>query len=200
MESLPADARFEALFRSHVGALLGYALRRVDQAEDAADVVADTLLVAWRRLDEVPGGTETRPWLYGVARRVLANRRRSGRRRDRLGERLRRELGRLTVPDHAAAVETTVVVRAALARLDADDREVLQLTSWEGLAPTEIALALGIPPATVRTRLHRARQRLRQQLGGDDSSDGGDDGERWAPAGHVGHDEHVLVRDTEDRP
>lgn len=192
MESLPADARFEALFRAHLDALVGYALRRVDHPDDAADVVADTLLVAWRRIDDVPCGVETRPWLLGVARRVLANRRRGALRRDRLRDRLRRELGRLTVPDHAAGVETSVVVREALARLDADDREVLQLTSWEGLAPAEIALVLEIPAITVRTRLHRARRRLRQQLEGDD-------GERWAPAGHLDHDEHVLVRDAEDR-
>lgn len=197
MESLPADRQFEALVRAHMGSLLGYALRRVDRREDAADVVADTLLVAWRRLDEVPAGDGARPWLFGVARWVLANGRRSGRRRDRLGERLRQEVGRLTVPDHAAAVGTTVVVRAALARLDADDREILQLTSWEGLQPSEIALALGLSPATVRTRLHRARQRLRRKL--TDAGVGADgDGERWALAGHVDRDEHLLVRDAED--
>src|SRR4029453_6989545 len=131
-----AGARVEALFRAPPHARLGYARRRVDRPEDAADVVADTMLVAWRRLDEVPSGRETRPWLFGVARRVLANGRRGrgrrdrpgggarpragggGGRRDRLGERLRRELGRLTCPDHAAAVEANLVVREALAQLD----------------------------------------------------------------------------------
>jgi RNA polymerase sigma factor (sigma-70 family) len=187
-----AGARFEALFRAQAEALLGYALRRVDRPEDAADVVADTMLVAWRRLDEVPPGREARPWLFGVARRVLANGRRGRIRRDRLGERLRRELGRRTVPDPAGEVGTSVTVREALARLEADDREILLLTSWEGLQPTEIAVALGLPAATVRTRLHRARQRLRQLLAVED------DDERRAPAGHVDRDERVLVRDTED--
>jgi RNA polymerase sigma-70 factor (ECF subfamily) len=196
VESLPADRQFEALVRAHMGSLLGYALRRVDSREDAADVVADTLLVAWRRLDEVPAGDGARPWLFGVARWVLANGRRGRRRRDRLGERLRRELGRLTVPDHAASVGTALVVRAALEQLDADDREILQLTSWEGLPPTEIALALGVPAATVRTRLHRARQRLRRKL--TEAGVVADGDERGAPAGHVDRDEHLLVRDAED--
>jgi RNA polymerase sigma-70 factor (ECF subfamily) len=192
VEPLPADQRFETLFRAHVGALLGYALRRLARAEDAADVVADTMLVAWRRIDEVPPGVEGRLWLFGVARRVLANERRGRRRRDRLGDKLRRDLGRLVGADHAAAVDTNVVLHAALAGLDADDREIILLTSWEGLRPSEIAVALDLPAATVRTRLHRARQRLRLQLTVPDGE------ERWAPAGHVGHDEHLLVRDAED--
>jgi RNA polymerase sigma-70 factor (ECF subfamily) len=193
--SSPDVQRFEVLHRSQVRPLLAYALRRVGRAEEAADVVAETMLVAWRRLDEVPPGSEARPWLFGVARRVLANSRRSSRRRDRLGERLRREVDQLVGADHAAAVETNLVVRDALARLDADDREILLLTSWEGLQPTEIAVALDVPAATVRTRLHRARQRLRQQLA---VGDGDTDDERWSPAGHVGRDEHLLVRDAED--
>jgi RNA polymerase sigma-70 factor (ECF subfamily) len=193
--SSPDVQRFEVLYRAQARALLAYALRRVDRAEEAADVVAETMLVAWRRLDEVPPGVEARPWLFGVARRVLANSRRSSRRRDRLGDRLRREVDQLVAADHAAAVETNLVVRDALARLDADDREILLLTSWEGLQPTEIAVALDVPAATVRTRLHRARQRLRQQLAVPDD-DTGD--ERCSPAGHVGRDEHLLVRDAED--
>jgi RNA polymerase sigma factor (sigma-70 family) len=193
--SSPDVQRFEKLYRAQARALLAYALRRVDRAEEAADVVAETMLVAWRRLDEVPPGDDARPWLFGVARRVLANSRRGSRRRDRLGQRLRREVDRLVAADHAAAVETNLVVRDALARLEADDREILLLTSWEGLQPTEIALALDVPAATVRTRLHRARQRLRQQLAVEEG-DAAD--ERWAPGGHVGHDEHLLVRDAED--
>ena len=192
VESSPAVQRFELLYRAQVRALLGYALRRVDRAEEAADVVAETMLVAWRRLDEVPAGAEARPWLFGVARRVLANNRRSWSRRDRLGERLRSELGQLVGADHAATVATNLVVREAVDGLDADDREILLLTTWEGLRPGEIAVALDLPAATVRTRLHRARQRLRQRLNAED------DDERWSPAGHVEPDERLLVRDAED--
>jgi len=178
--------------------LLGYALRRVVQPEDAADIVAETMLVAWRRIDEVPTGSEARPWLFGVARRVLANGRRGSRRRHNLAERLRGELGALRVPDQPAMVETSVLVRAALDRLEPDDREILRLTSWEGLQPHEIAMVVEMPAATVRTHLHRARRRLRHELERDGLAR--DDGERSAPTGHVHRDERELVRDAEDEP
>jgi RNA polymerase sigma-70 factor (ECF subfamily) len=186
--SAASATRFDALYRANVRALLGFALRRVGQPSDAADVVADTMLVAWRRLDDVPPGDEARLWLYGVARRVLANRRRGDRRRDRLGSRLRDDVGRLVASDHAVAVATGVDVRAALGALGADDRELLQLTAWEGLAPHEVATVLGISDVAVRSRLHRARARLRQELGP----------QRPAGGGHGDGDEHPLVRSTED--
>jgi RNA polymerase sigma-70 factor (ECF subfamily) len=188
--------RFEGLYRAEARALLGYALRRVAQPEDAADIVAETMLVAWRRLDDVPSGSEARPWLFGVARRVLANGRRGSRRRRNLAERLRSDLGALLGPDQLGAVETNVVVRAALARLDPDDREILRLTSWEGLQPHEIAVVVEMRAATVRTRLHRARQRLRHELARDELAE--HDGERRPPTGQVRHDEQELVRDAED--
>jgi RNA polymerase sigma-70 factor (ECF subfamily) len=188
--------RFERLYRAEARALLGYALRRVEHPEDAADTVAETMLVAWRRLDDVPSGSEARPWLIGVARRVLANGRRGSRRRRNLAERLRGDLGALLGPDQLGAVETNVVVRAALERLDPDDREILRLTSWEGLQPHEIAVVVEMRAATVRTRLHRARQRLRHELARDGLAE--HDGERLAPTGQVCHDEQELVRDAED--
>lgn len=189
---------FEALYRAEARALLGYALRRVAQPEDAADIVAETMLIAWRRIDEVPTGNEARPWLFGVARRVLANGRRGSRRRHNLAERLRGELGALPVPDQPGMVETSVLVRAALDRLEPDDREILRLTSWEGLQPHEIAVVVEMPAATVRTHVHRARQRLRRELARDGLA--GHDGERSAPTRHVRHDERELVRDAEDEP
>jgi RNA polymerase sigma factor (sigma-70 family) len=160
---LPTD-RFSRLFADTERELLAYVLRRVDRAEDAADVVAETFLVAWRRLDKVPAGDEARLWLYGVARRQLANQRRGQLRRSRLADRLRAELpvtvaGARSPEDHRIAA-----VRAALARLEEEDREILRLTSWEGLTPSEIAAVMGVPGVTVRSRLHRARKRLRSEL------------------------------------
>ncbi|HEY3631621.1 MAG TPA: RNA polymerase sigma factor [Jatrophihabitantaceae bacterium] len=171
----PSDAeqRFRPLFESHARELLGYALRRVGSPEDAADVVADTMLVAWRRIGDVPTDGTARLWLYGVARRVLANHHRSNARRERLGERLRQQL-RTVVPDPADDVTSVVVIRQALAALSGSDRELIELTTWEGLEPHEVAVVLGVPARTVRNRLHRARTRLRRQLG--DARDG---------AGHV---------------
>src|SRR5215469_9083439 len=80
--------RFAAVYQAHHAAILGYALRRTRAPEDAADVIAETFLTAWRRLEEVPPEPEARLWLYGVARRVLANHHRGERRRSALTERL----------------------------------------------------------------------------------------------------------------
>jgi RNA polymerase sigma factor (sigma-70 family) len=159
----PTD-RFRRLFADTERDLLAYALRRVDRAEDAADVVAETFLVAWRRLERVPAGDEARLWLYGVARRQLANQRRGHLRRLRLADRLRAELPVATAGLHGPGDYRIAAVRAALARLEEEDREILRLTSWEGLAPAQIAAVMGVPAVTVRSRLHRARKRLRSEL------------------------------------
>ncbi|MGC4941166.1 RNA polymerase sigma factor [Kribbella sp. DT2] len=161
---LADELRFRALFDSQFRALLGYALRRVGSAEDAADVVAEAMLVAWRRIDEVPANDTARLWLYGVARRVVANHRRGELRRDRLAGRLRQHLSEV-MPDHADLTGSTTVIQQGLARLSDDDRELLMLTAWDGLEPREAAIVLGVPSRTVRTRLHRARTRLREAIG-----------------------------------
>jgi RNA polymerase sigma-70 factor (ECF subfamily) len=172
----PHHDRFRTLYARHFDALLVYALRRVSPPEDAADVVADTFLVAWRRRSHLPQGDEARLWLYGVARNVIANQRRGERRRERLGEALRVRLAASealrSVPDPAEGVAGQLAVRAALARLGELDREVLMLTAWEGLEPREIAGVLGIGAPAVRTRLTRARARLRRLLGDDEPAAG----------------------------
>ncbi len=159
-----ARQRFAQLFEAHRRAVLGYALRRCPERADAADVLAETFLVAWRRLDTVPAGDhDARPWLLGVARRVLANQRRGAARRSRLSARLGAELAAVVpAPDELGGLGQ--VVSEALARLDPGDHELLTLTSWEDLDPGQIAAALGIPGVTVRSRLHRARARLRDEL------------------------------------
>jgi RNA polymerase sigma factor (sigma-70 family) len=162
--------RFRLFYTSHFDSLLAYALRRVAHPEDAADVVADSFMVAWRRRSHLPQGDEGRLWLYGVARNMLANQRRGDRRRDRLGEALRQRLAAsvdLWVPDPSVEATERAVVRDALARLGDLDREVLALTVWEELEPREIAEVLGVSAQTVRTRLSRARARLREQIGDD---------------------------------
>jgi RNA polymerase sigma-70 factor, ECF subfamily len=170
IRAVPADElRFREVFDGNFRALLGYALRRTGSTDDAADIVSETMLVAWRRIDDVPIDDTARLWLYGVARRVLANHRRGLLRRERLGDRLRRQLMAVT-PDPADEVDTTSTIRQAMAELSENDRELLMLTSWEGLDPQEIAVVLGVPAGTVRTRLHRARGRLRKVLG--DAFDG----------------------------
>jgi RNA polymerase sigma factor (sigma-70 family) len=168
--SMPSDAsqgtdarRFRLLFHQQRRAVLGYVLRRVEDPEDAADALAETFLVAWRRLDDVPRGDGARPWLLGVARRVLANQRRGVRRHTGLANRLGRELA-TQVPAVADPSETDLLVRRALASLADDDREILLLAGWEGLSPAEIAVATGLSGVAARSRLHRARSRFRAEL------------------------------------
>jgi RNA polymerase sigma-70 factor (ECF subfamily) len=152
----------EALFREHSQAVLGYCLRRGAGPEDAAEIVSEVMLVAWRRLADVPAGPEARFWMLGTARLALANQSRSERRRTKLSERLRGELEASAAQQ--ADNELTDLVMTAIRALPEQDREVLCLATWEDLRPSEIALVLSIPPETARTRLHRARRRLRDEL------------------------------------
>ena len=157
--SSPED-RFAVLFDRTHQPLLAYAVRRVADPADAADIVAETFLIAWRRLDDVPPDEQARPWLFGVARRVLANYYRGEHRRLALGERLRTSLQDVVHPPEAG----DSVVELAMSRLSPDDRELLRLVAWEDLARAEIAMVLQVPRATVRVRLHRARRRLLAQM------------------------------------
>jgi RNA polymerase sigma-70 factor (ECF subfamily) len=153
--------RFQALYEENYHRVLGYALRRVDR-DDAADVVAETFLVAWRRLDELPAGEQGRLWLYGTARRVLANQQRGQRRRDRLTQRIRAERADQAQP----AWPTPELNRAALAfaRLRPEEREALALVAWEGLKAGEVAQVLGCSRNAARIRVHRARRRFAREL------------------------------------
>ncbi|MFF0153891.1 RNA polymerase sigma factor [Micromonospora sp. NPDC005203] len=161
------EEHFRRVYAVNFEPLLAYAMRRVEQPEDAADIVAETFLVAWRRRREMPPEAEARLWLHGVARRVLANHHRGGARRGRLGDRLRQRFRAALAVDPGSAVPDRLTVRAALAQLNEVDREVLMLTFWEGLEPREIAVVLQVNPAVVRTRLSRARARLRDIVGDD---------------------------------
>jgi RNA polymerase sigma factor (sigma-70 family) len=159
--------RFERLYADSVTALLGFCLRRCDSREDAADLVAEVFLVAWRRIEQIPGGEEARLWLFGVAHRLLANQQRAQRRQRNLGARLARHLGEAGAPDPASLVdrrEEAEPVRAALATLSPQDGALLTLVAWEGLSPAEAARVVGLSAGTVRVRLHRARGRLRTAL------------------------------------
>ena len=155
-----ARVRFSQLYRAEAAAILAYALRRAPDREDAADAAAETFLVAWRRLGEVPSGGNERLWLYGVARRVLANQDRAQRRRGRLGERLAEAL-RTELATHDELTGEGAELMQAMAKLGEEDRELLLLISWEGLSPGEAAKVIGISSLAARSRLHRARRRLR---------------------------------------
>jgi RNA polymerase sigma factor (sigma-70 family) len=156
-------ARFEAVYRELYAPICGYTLRRVRDPEDAAEAIAETFATLWRRFDRCPHGDELRPWLFGVARRVIANQRRGERRRSALGERLAANVDRAAF-EALQADEATSELARAFATLSEPDRELLSLIAWEGLTREELAVALGTSRAAIRLRLHRARKRLRDAL------------------------------------
>jgi RNA polymerase sigma-70 factor (ECF subfamily) len=169
--------RFEDVFREVYEPLQRYARRRTDPA-NADDVVADALLVVWRRLDDAPDGLAL-PWCYGIARRCLANRRRGDARQVNLVNRLMSE--RVDTPR-----SDDPVLDAALDELDADDRELVRLWAWEELAPREIAVALGITPNAASIRIHRAKGRLAEAVTRKNRSDGGHTAIGSTPLGSKG--------------
>jgi RNA polymerase sigma-70 factor, ECF subfamily len=155
------DERFEVLFRENYPAVRAYALRRASR-DAAQDVVADTFLVAWRRLDDVPA--DALPWLYGVARRVLANQRRSADRSAALEERLTHAAPSGSEADPADRAADAEILRLALGRLSEPSREALMLVAWQGLSGARAAQAAGCSRTAFAVRLHRARARLAAEL------------------------------------
>jgi RNA polymerase sigma-70 factor (ECF subfamily) len=152
-------SRFEALAAEVTEPVRRFLARRADP-DTADDALADTLLVLWRRLDDVPDGDEALPWTYAVARHALANAQRGVRRQGRLAR-------RITVvdpPSEAAPAEPEPDdrVAAVLDRMRPDEAELLRLWAWEQLGPSEIATVLELTPNAVSIRLHRARGRFKE--------------------------------------
>jgi RNA polymerase sigma factor (sigma-70 family) len=142
--------------------LLGYLERRVDLREDAADLLGETMLVAWRRVTKLPGDSErARMWLFVIARNTLLNYRRGRRRQLDLAAALRSELASAFV---SADTEAALDVRRALEELPRDLAELVLLVHWDGFALVDAAELLGIPAATARGRYARARSRLSATL------------------------------------
>ena len=143
--------RFEQIYAEQHDAVRAYVRRRV--AEDAVDdVVSETFLVCWRKLDRVPD--DPLPWLYAVARKTIANH--------------RRKLARQAPPRAAVGGEPEPVgdgaLAAAFAALSERDREVLRLVAWEGLSLREASVVLGCSAVACRVRYHRAKSRLASRL------------------------------------
>ncbi|WP_043623862.1 RNA polymerase sigma factor [Nonomuraea candida] len=153
------EQRFEEIYMAYYPAVASYVRRRAGSPDDIADVIAETFTTAWRRLSAVPQGDEARLWLYGVARRVLANHFRAEERRIALAVRLREEAAAWTQPG-----TTYDPAQQAFQRLADDDKELLSLVAWEGLSGAEIAKVLGCSRGAARLRLHRARKRLAKEL------------------------------------
>lgn len=162
---LQTDAGYRALYDAHYRDVLAYCRRRTNAA-DAQDAAAEVFTIAWRRRNEMPGGEEARPWLFGVAYRVLSHSHRSTRRRTNLAARLTG-----LRPSPQDGVDSQVVqrrdyelVRAAAARLAPLDQEVLRLVMWEELSHEQVAAMIGSTVPAAKQRFHRAKRRLAREF------------------------------------
>jgi RNA polymerase sigma-70 factor (ECF subfamily) len=149
-----ADSRFQEIYDRYYEDVMLYVRRRA-AADAVEDLVAETFLVCWRKLDQVP--SEPLPWLYAVARKTLANHHRAAAPRELTGRLSREE-------DTFLPIEEDGVLAAAFARLSEADREVLRLVAWEQLPPRSVARTLGVTQVACRVRFHRAKRRLARHL------------------------------------
>ncbi len=179
MTDAEREQRFRAIAELVLEPARRYLLRRAD-ATMAEDVLSETLLVCWRRLDELPAvPEETIPWAIAVARNLLANAQRGERRRARL-------VGKVIALDPPAAVVDDAspdgpadadLVREALTQLRSEDAELLRLWAWDGFESPQLAIVLGISSNAAAIRLHRAKARLKEELM-----------KAKGASGHVSHD------------
>ena len=153
---------FPEIFDSYAPSVLRFARRRLDDGDAAWDVVNDTFTTAWRHWDRRPPAGELLPWLYAIAGNAVRDQRRSAGRQSRLIARL----SAAGTAGNTADPADGIVLGQSVA-----DREVLRLVAWEGMTDARaIGLVLGLSPAAVRTRVHRARRRLRSLLTEPDAS------------------------------
>ena len=154
-------ARFTAALGECSPALLAYLRRRVGP-EDAPDLLGETMVIAWRRVDDLPDDSEqTRMWLFGIARATLMNHARGERRRWALADRLR---GSSETMQNAPAADEGAEIHDAIARLGEDLAELVRLVHWEGMTIAQAAGLLGVSDSTARSRYARAKEQLRAAL------------------------------------
>ena len=151
--------RFRELYAAGYPLIMAYTHRRAANHEDALDAVSETFMTVWRRLDDIPAPPRSVPWMYGVARRVLANQYRSRDRKVQLEHRLKDNRS------SGSGDESFDLVHQALDQLRPNDREILTLAVWDDLTNHEIAEVMGTTAKSVAVRLHRARKRLARELG-----------------------------------
>jgi len=179
----PRAERFEDVVSEVFEPLQRYLHRRMS-ADAVDDVLAETLSVVWRRLDEIPDGARL-PWCYGVARRMLSNHRRGDQRRLRLVERLGAEPQRAgTEPQAVDAGDPHL--EAALSELSDSERELIHLWAWEQLDPREIAVVIDATPNAVSLRLTRVKQKLADSLQRQNRHSSGHTPDMQVPESNVG--------------
>lgn len=156
----PQAQRLTEALRRESPDLLRYFRRRVTEPEDAADLLAETGLTAWRRVRDLPADDEgARRWLFTVAHNTYLNHQRGSRRRHALADRVRRILARAerVSPPSDDGIE----VRDAIDNLTPELAEVVRFIHWDGLTVTEAAEVIGVSASTARARYQRARIELR---------------------------------------
>ncbi|MFG1961107.1 RNA polymerase sigma factor [Nonomuraea sp. NPDC049028] len=158
--------RFTVLYNTYQARVYGYAASRAGH-QLAEEVVSETFLVAWRRLDDIPEQAQLQ-WLFRVARNILRDNFRQAARRESLEAELRTWIKEAVADVGEHATERLAVLRA-LATLSDDDKEILTLTTWHGLATSEAAEVLGCSKAAFFVRLHRARRRLQSAIDATDT-------------------------------
>ena len=161
------DRRAKQLLSENSTDVLRYLGRRTDLPEDAADVLAEAMLVVWKKRDSIPANdSEARMWFFGVARRLLQSYYRGKSRRAELATALREHLSRtIDVADlDGEPLGGKEDVRALIANLPQADREIVTLVHWDGFTLAEVAAVMNVSASTVRSRYRRARARLRQQM------------------------------------
>jgi RNA polymerase sigma-70 factor (ECF subfamily) len=144
----PAEKQFEEIYESHHGAVEAYVRRRM-AADLVDDAVAETFLVCWRKIGDVPA--DSLPWLYAVARKTIANQRRAA-------QRISPAMANVAAGEPEP--EEDPVLAAAFAQLSDRDREVLRLVAWEGLSLRQASTVLDCTTVSCRVRFHRAKRRL----------------------------------------
>jgi RNA polymerase sigma-70 factor (ECF subfamily) len=161
---------FREVFDRYAPAILRYAQRRLDSREAAQDVVGDTFTAAWRHWDRRPAPDVVLPWLYAIAGNAVRDQWRSAQRQRRLAGRLSALRAAGHGGDPGEGVVLGRAISQALAALPEADREVLRLVAWEGQTDARmLGLVLGVRPASARSRVLRARRRLRALLDEADS-------------------------------
>lgn len=159
----PGPDPLTRLVHEHSEAIANYLRRRLYPLSpaDLDDLVEETFVVLWRRVDDVPPGDAERPWVIGVARHVLHNAHRSHRRRQRHEARVRPVPARSSAEDEALA---DLAAREALEAMGEADRDLLRLHFWDGVDVHGIAVVLGVSVNAAGTRLSRAKTRFMESL------------------------------------
>ena len=165
---------FGILFRRHVRPITGYAVRRCDNADDVADLVSDTFMIALDAAARYIPQTDTAlPWLFGIARRVHTRQRRRSKSFLRLvSKNTNAQISYAN--EETTAIESAIdaaraggEMRAAMAKLSTGEREVLELVALHALTPSEAALVLDLTPNAARLKLSRARRHMQRMLSPD---------------------------------